>query len=149
MFDTYQTSMAEDAFTPPLIPEWIEVSNMLWPRLQAAIVGDMTSQEALDEAARKRRCSSWKTPATAKDDAGAAGPAAAPPPSDRADTVIRYLRTRQAAMTPFLLLSPAILTMLFVVAIPLVFSFYTSLTPYRLTRPRASRPSSAFATTSG
>jgi multiple sugar transport system permease protein len=49
--------------------------------------------------------------------------------------LIRYLRTRQASLTPLLLLSPAILTMLFVVAIPLVFSFYTSLTPYRLTRP--------------
>jgi multiple sugar transport system permease protein len=49
--------------------------------------------------------------------------------------VIRFFRTRQAALTPLLLLSPAILTMLFVVAIPLVFSFYTSLTPYRLTRP--------------
>lgn len=49
--------------------------------------------------------------------------------------MIRYLRTRQASLTPLLLLSPAILTMLFVVAIPLVFSFYTSLTPYRLTRP--------------
>jgi len=51
VFSTFQTSMAEDAFTPPLIPEWIEVSNELWPRLQAAIVGDMTAQEALDEAA--------------------------------------------------------------------------------------------------
>lgn len=49
--------------------------------------------------------------------------------------MIRFLRTRQAALTPLLLLSPAILTMLFVVAFPLVFSFYTSLTPYRLTRP--------------
>lgn len=48
---TFQTSMAEDAFTPPLIPEWIEVSNVLWPKLQAAIVGDMTAQAALDEAA--------------------------------------------------------------------------------------------------
>ncbi len=51
VFSTFQTSMAEDAFTPPLIPEWIEVSNELWPRLQAAILGDMTAQEALDEAA--------------------------------------------------------------------------------------------------
>jgi multiple sugar transport system substrate-binding protein len=51
VFDTYAASMSEDAFTPPLIPEWIEVSNVLWPRLQAAIVGDMTAQEALDEAA--------------------------------------------------------------------------------------------------
>jgi multiple sugar transport system substrate-binding protein len=47
---TFQTSMAEDAFTPPLIPEWIEVSNVLWPKLQAAILGDMTAQAALDEA---------------------------------------------------------------------------------------------------
>ncbi|CAN1512069.1 UgpB ABC-type sugar transport system, periplasmic component [Paracoccaceae bacterium] len=47
---TFQTSMAEDAFTPPLIPEWIEVSNVMWPKLQAAIVGDMTAQEALDAA---------------------------------------------------------------------------------------------------
>ena len=53
VFDTYAASMAEDAFTPPLIPEWIEVSNVLWPRLQAAIVGDMTAQEALDEAAEE------------------------------------------------------------------------------------------------
>lgn len=55
VFETYATSMAEDAFTPPLIPEWIEVSNALWPRLQAAIVGDMTAQEALDEAAEEAR----------------------------------------------------------------------------------------------
>jgi multiple sugar transport system substrate-binding protein len=47
---TFQTSMAEDAFTPPLIAEWIEVSNVMWPKLQAAIVGDMTAQEALDAA---------------------------------------------------------------------------------------------------
>ncbi|GGD26151.1 ABC transporter substrate-binding protein [Sinisalibacter lacisalsi] len=52
VFDTFSASMSEDAFTPPLIPEWIEVSNELWPRLQAAMLGDMTSQEALDEAAR-------------------------------------------------------------------------------------------------
>ena len=45
--------MAEDAFTPPLIPEWIEVSNVLWPNLQAAILGDKTAQEALDDAAEE------------------------------------------------------------------------------------------------
>jgi multiple sugar transport system permease protein len=49
--------------------------------------------------------------------------------------VIRYVRTRQAALTPLLLLAPAIVTMLFVVAIPLVFSLYTSFTPYQLTKP--------------
>lgn len=47
---TFQTSMAEDAFTPPLLPEWIEVSNVLWPKLQAAVVGDMSAKDALDAA---------------------------------------------------------------------------------------------------
>ncbi len=51
VFSTFRTSMAEDAFTPPLVPEWIEVSNVLWPELQAAMVGDKTAQEALDAAA--------------------------------------------------------------------------------------------------
>ena len=55
IFDTYQVSMSEDAFTPPLIPEWIEVSNVLWPRLQAAIVGEMSAEEALNEAAEEAR----------------------------------------------------------------------------------------------
>jgi multiple sugar transport system substrate-binding protein len=53
VFETYQASMTEDAFTPPLIPEWIEVSNALWPKLQAAMVGDLTPQKALDEAAEE------------------------------------------------------------------------------------------------
>ncbi|WP_299941699.1 sugar ABC transporter substrate-binding protein [uncultured Nitratireductor sp.] len=55
VFDTYQLSMTEDAFTPPLIAPWIEVSNEIWPRLQAAILGEMTPQEALDEAAEDAR----------------------------------------------------------------------------------------------
>ena len=50
VLDTFQASMAEDAFTPPLIWEWIEVSNVIWPKLQAAIVGDMSSKDALDAA---------------------------------------------------------------------------------------------------
>lgn len=50
VLETFQASMAEDAFTPPLIPEWIEVSNVLWPKLQAAIVGDMSAKDALDAA---------------------------------------------------------------------------------------------------
>jgi multiple sugar transport system permease protein len=49
--------------------------------------------------------------------------------------LLRYLRLHQTRLTPALLLSPAILVMLFVVAMPLVFSLWTSLTPYRLTRP--------------
>lgn len=51
VFGTFRDSMAEDAFTPPLIPEWIEVSNVMWPKIQGAIVGDLTAQEALDQAA--------------------------------------------------------------------------------------------------
>ncbi|MEM7047448.1 MAG: sugar ABC transporter permease [Pseudomonadota bacterium] len=42
---------------------------------------------------------------------------------------------RRFANTPVLLLSPAVLIMAFVVVIPIIFSLYTSLTPYRLTRP--------------
>ncbi|WP_035872343.1 extracellular solute-binding protein [Cucumibacter marinus] len=53
--DTYSLSMSEDAFTPPLIEPWIEVSNEIWPRLQAAILGEKTPQEALDEAAAEAR----------------------------------------------------------------------------------------------
>ncbi len=45
------------------------------------------------------------------------------------------LRTHRTDPAPFLLLAPAVLVMLSVVALPLVFSLWTSLTPYRLTRP--------------
>jgi multiple sugar transport system substrate-binding protein len=44
--------MAEDTFTPPLIPEWVPFTNVLFPELQAAIVGDKTAEEALEDAAR-------------------------------------------------------------------------------------------------
>ena len=54
MFSTWQTSL-QDARTPPLIPQWIEVSNVIWPELQAAIVGQKTPQAALDSAAEKAR----------------------------------------------------------------------------------------------
>jgi len=55
VFETYAKSMAEDAFTPPLIEPWIEVSNEIWPRLQGAILGEQGIQEALDEAAEAAR----------------------------------------------------------------------------------------------
>ena len=51
VFETYSQSMSEDAFTPPLIAPWIEVSNEIWPRLQAAILGESSIQDALDDAA--------------------------------------------------------------------------------------------------
>ncbi|MCC7321456.1 MAG: sugar ABC transporter substrate-binding protein [Rubellimicrobium sp.] len=54
MFSVWQGSLAE-ARTPPLTPQWIEVSNVLWPQLQAAIVGEKTPQEALDDAAAQAR----------------------------------------------------------------------------------------------
>ena len=58
------------------------------------------------------------------------------PPSDLEPSLIRALTTKRPEMTPFLLLTPALITMLFVVALPLVFSLWTSLTPYQLTKPQ-------------
>ena len=53
VFDVWGKSMAEDAFTPPLVAEWGEISSALWPRLQAAILGDVTAKKALDTAAEE------------------------------------------------------------------------------------------------
>lgn len=50
MFAIFKQAL-DEARTPPLIPQWIEVSNVLWPQLQAAIVGEKTPQQALDDAA--------------------------------------------------------------------------------------------------
>jgi multiple sugar transport system substrate-binding protein len=44
---------ATHAFAVPQTPEWIEISNAVYPELQAAILGDKTSKQALDEAAAK------------------------------------------------------------------------------------------------
>ncbi len=41
------------AFAVPPIAEWIEATNIVYPLLQAAILGDKTTKEALDEAAEK------------------------------------------------------------------------------------------------
>lgn len=54
MFATWEQSLGE-ARTPPLVPQWIEVSNVIWPELQAAIVGQKTPKEALDTAAGKAK----------------------------------------------------------------------------------------------
>ncbi|GGF44171.1 sugar ABC transporter substrate-binding protein [Youhaiella tibetensis] len=50
MFPIWQKSL-DEARTPPLIPQWIEVSNVIWPNVQAAIIGEKTPQQALDDAA--------------------------------------------------------------------------------------------------
>ena len=42
---------AEYAFAVPPIPEWGESTNLVFPELQTAIVGDKTVKEALDDAA--------------------------------------------------------------------------------------------------
>ena len=44
---------AQNAFPVPQTPEWIEISNAVYPELQAAILGDKTSKQALDDAAKK------------------------------------------------------------------------------------------------
>jgi multiple sugar transport system substrate-binding protein len=44
---------AQHAFPVPQTPQWIEISNAVYPELQAAILGDKTSQQALDDAAGK------------------------------------------------------------------------------------------------
>ena len=44
---------AKNAFPVPQTASWIEISNAVYPELQAAILGDKTSKEALDVAAEK------------------------------------------------------------------------------------------------
>ena len=58
--DAYKTEVlsafqeaAKHAFPVPPLAEWIEISNATYPELQAAILGDKTSKEALDAAAQK------------------------------------------------------------------------------------------------
>ncbi|MGH6761016.1 MAG: sugar ABC transporter substrate-binding protein [Phyllobacterium sp.] len=58
--DAYKTEVlsafqeaAKHAFPVPPLAEWIEISNATYPELQAAILGDKTSKEALDAAVQK------------------------------------------------------------------------------------------------
>ena len=44
---------AKHSFAVPSIPEWIETTNIVFPELQAAILGDKTVKEALDSAAEE------------------------------------------------------------------------------------------------
>ncbi|MDP2118849.1 MAG: sugar ABC transporter substrate-binding protein [Hoeflea sp.] len=46
---------AAGAYPVPQSPSWIEISNAVYPELQAAILGDKTTQEALDAAAEKAK----------------------------------------------------------------------------------------------
>ena len=47
--------VAEDFRTPPLIAEWIPFSNILYPKVQAIMLGDIGAQEGLDQAAEETR----------------------------------------------------------------------------------------------
>ena len=47
--------VAEDFRTPPLIAEWIPFSNILYPKVQAIMLGDIGAQEGLDQAAAETR----------------------------------------------------------------------------------------------
>ena len=53
VYETLNQTLSLDAFTPPLIPEWIEFTNVLYPELQAAILGDKTPEQALETASKK------------------------------------------------------------------------------------------------
>ena len=52
VLSTFQ-ELAKYAFPVPPIAEWIEISNAVYPELQAAILGDKTAKAALDDAAAK------------------------------------------------------------------------------------------------
>ena len=43
----------EDFKTPPLIAEWIPMSNILYPILQKIILGDVEPKAGLDDAAQQ------------------------------------------------------------------------------------------------
>jgi multiple sugar transport system substrate-binding protein len=49
---TLNTALKEDFRTPPLIKEWIPLSNILYPYLQKIILGDTSPQQGLDDAAK-------------------------------------------------------------------------------------------------
>jgi multiple sugar transport system substrate-binding protein len=53
VFETWKVSLAEDAYTPPHIAQWIEFSNAAYPEFQAAILGQKTPQQALQAASDK------------------------------------------------------------------------------------------------
>jgi multiple sugar transport system substrate-binding protein len=48
-----QFQAANDFKTPPLVAQWLPASDILYPILQAIVLGDKEPKEGLDEAARK------------------------------------------------------------------------------------------------
>ena len=43
----------EDFRTPPLIAEWLPMSNILYPQVQKIILGDVEPKKGLDDAAQQ------------------------------------------------------------------------------------------------
>ena len=53
-YEVYRNGLTNDRnVTPPLIPEWPAFSNILFPELQAGILGEKPVKKALGDAARK------------------------------------------------------------------------------------------------
>lgn len=48
-----QLQASEDFRTPPLVAEWLPSSDIVYPILQAIILGDKEPKAGLDEAAKK------------------------------------------------------------------------------------------------
>ncbi|WP_052487400.1 ABC transporter substrate-binding protein [Gordoniibacillus kamchatkensis] len=51
-YNVLNTALKEDFRTPPLIKEWIPLSNILYPYLQKIILGSTTPKQGLDDAAK-------------------------------------------------------------------------------------------------
>jgi multiple sugar transport system substrate-binding protein len=47
--------VSEDFKTPPLIAEWIPISNVLYPNVQKIMLGDVTPEDGLNAAAKESR----------------------------------------------------------------------------------------------
>lgn len=50
---TFAAGLAQDGFTPPLTPEWMALSDALWPHLQKAITGEVSQRVALRQAEKE------------------------------------------------------------------------------------------------
>jgi multiple sugar transport system substrate-binding protein len=53
--ESARAQISEDFKTPPLIAEWIPISNVLFPTIQKIMLGDVEPQAGLDQAAAEAR----------------------------------------------------------------------------------------------
>ncbi|MEI6156860.1 MAG: extracellular solute-binding protein, partial [Atribacterota bacterium] len=52
-FELMKLQINEDFTPPPIVPEWIPISNVLYPKLQAIILGDVSVEDGLNQAAKE------------------------------------------------------------------------------------------------